>query len=81
MLPDELIYKYYWHKIPKGKRFIRWVKKEESLDKKEKEKMNTLKKDFMLSKNELDKYKPFIKDVEVKKVTKKKNDKTSVFFS
>ena len=29
-IPDELIYKYYWYKVPKGKRWIKWTKKNET---------------------------------------------------
>lgn len=26
-IPGEMVYKYFWHKVPKGRRFIKWVKK------------------------------------------------------
>ncbi|MCF7927429.1 MAG: DNA polymerase clamp loader subunit A [Candidatus Izimaplasma sp.] len=29
LLSDEAIYHYYWHKIPRGSRFIKWTKKED----------------------------------------------------
>jgi hypothetical protein len=29
LIEDALIYKYYWHKIPMGSVFIRWIKKDE----------------------------------------------------
>jgi hypothetical protein len=28
ILPDELIYKYFYDKIPKGKRYIKWISKD-----------------------------------------------------
>lgn len=31
-LPDEAIYKYFWHKVPKRKRFIKYVKKDTKKD-------------------------------------------------
>lgn len=33
ILPDELVYQYYFHAIPKGKRFLKWTKKDK-VDKK-----------------------------------------------
>jgi hypothetical protein len=27
-MKPEHIYKYYWHKIPKGRRYVKWVKKD-----------------------------------------------------
>jgi len=36
-LPDEAIYNYYFHEIPKGKRWIKWPKKDHVLLKKESE--------------------------------------------
>ena len=33
ILPDELIYQYYYHAVPKGKRFLKWTKKD-AVDKK-----------------------------------------------
>jgi hypothetical protein len=33
ILDDDIIYKYYYDMIPKGKRFIQWVKKEKSDEK------------------------------------------------
>lgn len=32
LLPDEVIYEYYMKEIPKGKRFIKWVKKRKDDD-------------------------------------------------
>ena len=50
-LDDSIIYSYYYHKVPKGKRFIRWTKKE-SVDKKHKEKVNNLRDSYGISKRE-----------------------------
>lgn len=36
VLPDELIYKYFFLKVPRGKRFIKWIPKEK-IDKKREE--------------------------------------------
>jgi len=33
ILPDDLIYQYYYHAVPKGKRFLKWTKKD-AVDKK-----------------------------------------------
>ena len=27
-IPDDLIYKYYFYKVPKGRRHIKWIKKD-----------------------------------------------------
>jgi hypothetical protein len=32
-MPKEWQYDFYWHGIPKGKRYDKWIKKEESKDK------------------------------------------------
>lgn len=50
-LSDDIIYTYYYHKVPKGKRFIRWTKKE-PVDKKHKDKINSIREEFSLSKRE-----------------------------
>ena len=34
-LPDKLIYQYYYHVVPKGRRYIKWNKKEKVDKKKE----------------------------------------------
>lgn len=78
-LPDNLIYRYYYHKVPIGKRYIKWVKKDE-VDKKVKERYDETRKTMMLSKLEMEKYKQFsdllTKD---KKVSKKVENASSVF--
>ena len=33
LLPDELAYQYYFHAVPKGRRFLKWTKKDK-VDKK-----------------------------------------------
>jgi hypothetical protein len=35
-LSDEMIYWYYWYKVPKKRRFIKWVKKTKTKDQKKK---------------------------------------------
>ena len=53
-LPDELVFKYFMKKIPKKKRYIKWIKKGRVSKKKEKEilelcnKYNISKKESML---------------------------------
>ena len=32
IIPNKCVYKYFYDKVPKGKRFIRWVKKNKSKD-------------------------------------------------
>jgi len=40
-LPDHLIYQYFFKRIPKGRRFIKWIPKEK-LDKKVEEEIHNL---------------------------------------
>lgn len=70
-LPDNLIYEYYYHKVPQGKRYIKWIKKNE-VDKKEKEKYDAVRKELMLSKQEMEKYKMFTFLFKNNKIDKKK---------
>lgn len=58
LLPDCKIYEYYYYKIPQGKRYLKWIKKEE-VDKKKKEKLDEMRAEFMLSKKEMEIYKTF----------------------
>lgn len=51
-LPDELIYQYFYDKVPKGKRFIKFPKKTSK-----KENDNPLKMKYNMSKNEYQHYK------------------------
>jgi len=54
-VPDELTYKYFYDKIPKKKRFIKWIKKSKLSESKEKElkelcdKYNISKREAMMS--------------------------------
>jgi len=50
-LPDDIIYNYYMSKIPKGRRFIKWVKKTPE-DKKTKKKLESIMIGTFLSKRE-----------------------------
>lgn len=50
-LPDDIIYNYYMSKIPKGRRFIKWVKKTPE-DKKIKKKLESIMEGTFLSKRE-----------------------------
>lgn len=54
-LPDELIFKYYFHKVPKGRRFIKWDKKIIT-NKKVKKKIDNFREDMLLSKKEIKEY-------------------------
>jgi len=78
-LPDNLIYEYYYHKVPKGKRYIKWVKKEE-VDKKEKEKFDSIRKDMMLSKKEMSYFQSFTNLLESNKISKKTTKNASSIF-
>jgi hypothetical protein len=70
-LSDDLIYQYYYHKVPQGKRYIKWVKKNE-VDKKIKERYDAVRKEMMLSKREMEKYKMFTSLFENTKISDKK---------
>jgi len=50
-LPDELVFKYYMKKIPKKKRYIKWIKKGK-LSKKKTKKINELCDKYNISKKE-----------------------------
>ena len=51
ILPDDIIYKYYFDVIPKGRRYIKWTKKRED-DKKTKKKIDSIMEGTNLSKRE-----------------------------
>lgn len=51
ILPDDIIYEYYMSVIPKGKRFIKWVKKTPE-DKKMKKQIESIMEGTNLSKRE-----------------------------
>ena len=50
-LPDDIIYNYYMSEIPKGRRFIKWIKKTPE-DKKLKKKLESIMEGTFLSKRE-----------------------------
>jgi hypothetical protein len=50
-LPDDIIYNYYMSEIPKGRRYIKWVKKTPE-DKKNKKKLDLIMEGTDLSKRE-----------------------------
>lgn len=79
-LPDDLIYKYYYEKVPMGRRYIKWVKKEES-QKNKKEKNDDLRKDMMLSKKEFSYFDSFTEKMKSGKMTIRidKNNASSIF--
>ena len=51
LLKDDIIYQYYFEKVPKGRRFIRWTKKEKET-KKRRKKIEELAKELNVSKIE-----------------------------
>ncbi len=57
LLNDDIIYKYYYYTVPKGKRYLRWVKKESG-----EEKEKDLCKEWGISKMEFRRYKQLIKE-------------------
>lgn len=56
LLDDRIIYAYYYDMIPKGKRYIKWIKKE-----KKEGKFENLHKEMGISKMELSRYRDIIK--------------------
>lgn len=52
-LTPEIVYKYYYYKIPKKKRFIKWTKKKKTI--KNSDEYNDLKIKYNLSENEIQK--------------------------
>jgi len=50
-LPDELVFKYFFKKIPKKRRYIKWIKKGKVNKKKQKE-IDILCNTYNISKNE-----------------------------
>jgi hypothetical protein len=67
-LPDKIIYKYLYHKIPKGKRFLKWTKKDKdkNVSEKIKESFNDLNGKYNISKREFSYYRDLLlkKDTE-----------------
>jgi hypothetical protein len=58
-LSDDLIYQYYMNKIPRKKRFIKWVKKEGD-DKKRKKTIDKMKEVYGISTREAKMYLTFL---------------------
>lgn len=52
-IPSEMVYEYYYSKVPKGRRFIKWVKKTEE---KTKVDVEPLMEEYGLSKTEASMY-------------------------
>lgn len=51
LLPDKVVYNYYWHKVPKKKRFIQYTKKDKA-DKERDKKVEELMEQYNISKRE-----------------------------
>lgn len=63
-LKDDQIYKYFFHNVPRKKRFIKWIKKDEKKEnKKVKEDINNLKERYGISKIEASKYKRLLEEL------------------
>lgn len=66
-LKDDQIYSYFFHNIPKKRRFIKWVKKDSSKEnKKVKEELENIREKFGISKNEALKFKKIVEENYVK---------------
>ena len=55
-IKPEMVYKYYFYKIPKGRRFIKWVKKKEVFTEDQKKLVDDIQKANNISKIEMSKY-------------------------
>ena len=77
MLKDNIIYKYYFDKISKGKRYIKWVKKDEK-DEKLTKKITAFREDTGLSKKEANIFLTFIKKDDI--IEKKSKSGKNIFF-
>ena len=77
LLKDDIIYKYYYDVVAKGKRYLKWVKKDEKEEKIAK-KVNSFREETGISKKEANNFLYFIKKDDIL-VEKKKIDK-NVFF-
>jgi len=62
-LKDDIIYQYYFDKIPKGRRFIRWTKKEKE-DKNTSKIIDSIIEEYNCSKQEAKKILSMIKAIE-----------------
>ena len=54
-LPDEMIYRYYYYKVPEGRRFVRWPKKTK-IDEKRDDEIKELCIQYDISKKEAEKF-------------------------
>jgi len=78
-ISDDLIYKYYFHKIPRGKRYLKWIKKDEK-DKKIKDKIDKFREEYQISKKEAGNYIWYVNKHEFTSNKKSSKIKTKVFF-
>jgi hypothetical protein len=69
LIPENIIYRYFYEKVPIGSRYIKWVKKDETT---KSEKTEQIRSDMGLSKKEFDHYKPFTKQENNDKIVEKK---------
>lgn len=62
-LKDDQIYTYFFHNIPKKRRFIKWIKKDSSKEnKKMKEELENLRERLGISKIEASKYRKLLEE-------------------
>lgn len=60
-IPDEMVYKYFYYKVPRGKRFLKWTKKDKKeASKKLTEVLNKLNETYNISKKEFSYYRELI---------------------
>lgn len=57
-LPDEVVFKYLYYAVPRGKRFLKWVKKNKT---EQEENLEKELEEYNLSKREIMLYNKFIK--------------------
>lgn len=62
-LKDDIIYEYYYDKVPKGKRFIRWTKKEKE-SKQDAKLLEQIREEHVCSKNEAKKILAMMKAIQ-----------------
>lgn len=82
-LADSLVFQYYMGKIPKGKRFLKWSKKEaadKKADKELKKVYEDLNERYHISKAEFEKYKKLITKGYVVDKPKKSDNLVDEFF-
>jgi hypothetical protein len=62
-LKDDQIYSYFFHSVPKKRRFIKWIKKDSSKEnKKVKEELENLRERLGISKLEASKYRKLLEE-------------------